>query len=44
MGNNEIRFITNSLDIGQNSVRVRHSPGDFLTLQAYRSRSDVPEV
>ena len=29
MGNNEIRFITNSLDIGQNFVRVR-SPGVFF--------------
>ena len=32
-------FITNSLDIGQNFVRVRYSPGGFFfTPQAYKSR------
>lgn len=44
MGNNEIRFNTNSLEIGQNFGRVRYSLGVFFTLQAYKSRSDVPEV
>ena len=43
MRSNEIRFITSSLVIGQNFVRVRYSPGVFFTPHAYKSRSDVPK-